>query len=78
MQTLTPTKKAAIHWNLATLAQERGMNGAQIARQLGLHKSTVCLWLKTPSLPGIHKKDQVLERLCQILDCDLSDLIEVG
>lgn len=77
MKTLSAPRKNVIRWNLAALAKQKKLSGSQIAFRLGLHKTTVCDWMRLNTLPNMEKQDQILKQLCTILDCNLSDLIEI-
>lgn len=60
--------------NLSRMMGERKMNIAEVARKTGLHRNGITR-LYYEQTDGI--KFDTLEKLCEALDCNLTDLLEI-
>jgi putative transcriptional regulator len=59
--------------NLSRLLGERKMTQAELARKSGVNKNTVCaLYNEFADRISI----DTLDRICEVLECELSDLME--
>lgn len=59
-------------WRLRSLMVRRKMSSEQLAKLIGRDWRTIDRWRSTPAMPSIG--EVALHKLCQALDCDLSDL----
>lgn len=63
-----------IKWYLDRVMAVKGKSGKVLADELGVHPNTVYKLRNTSEMPMISGKR--LSKLCEILKCQLSDLIE--
>ena len=58
--------------NLRRIMHERGKNGADMARYLGVGKSRVSSWMNAQHIP----RPDMVDKICEYLNCTRSDLME--
>ena len=63
---------ASMTSNIAALREQAGLTQRDIAQELGVTETTIANWERGRS--GLDWIDRLI-RLCQVLDCDLTDLI---
>ncbi len=61
--------------NIAVLRENMGLTQREVAQSLGVTETTIANWERGRS--GLDWIDRLI-RLCQILDCELEDLIDYG
>lgn len=60
------------YWRFRSLMVRKRMSSEQLAKLIGRDWRTIDRWRSTPTMPPIG--EVALHKLCQALDCDLSDL----
>ncbi|HYX18568.1 MAG TPA: helix-turn-helix transcriptional regulator [Nostoc sp.] len=65
-----------IKWRLNRLMAERRISGKDLAKELNVHPNTIYRLRRTDEMPSID--GNMLEKLCNVLGCELTDLIERG
>ena len=58
--------------NLRRIMHERGKNGADMARYLGVGKSRVSSWMNAQHIP----RPDMVDKMCAYLNCTRTDLME--
>lgn len=64
----------SIKWRLNRLMAERRISGKDLAKELNVHPNTIYRLRRTDEMPSID--GNMLEKLCDALRCELTDLIE--
>lgn len=64
--------KAIFAKNLIRYMEIRNLNSSDLARSLKVSKQSVSFWINAEKMPRMDK----IEKLCQILGCNKSDLLE--
>lgn len=60
---------------LNVLLDEKGMNGSQVASLMGVHRRVIHRYV---TMPEIKIDLGTLQQLCEVLDCEPNELIELG
>lgn len=63
-----------IKWRLNRLMAERRISGKDLAKEINVHPNTIYRLRQTDEMPSID--GNMLEKLCNALECELTDLIE--
>jgi len=63
-----------IIWRLNRLMAERRVTGKELATRLAVHPNTISKLRRTDEMPLIN--GELLDKLCNYLNCNLTDLIE--
>lgn len=63
-----------IRWKLREVMARKKVTNRDLAQAIGIHEGSVSRLKSADEMPRIDGK--TLEQLCQVLNCELSDLIE--
>ena len=75
MKTLKIDKQTMVlKWRLRELMARRKITNRKLAEKLGMHETSIARMKAPDIMPKID--GNTLTKLCQILDCDISDLLE--
>jgi putative transcriptional regulator len=63
-----------IKWKLNLLMADRRITGKELAAELDIHPNTIYRLRRMDEMPSID--GNLLDRLCEVLRCNVTDLIE--
>lgn len=63
-----------IIWKLRQLMEEKRITGKELAERVGKHYNTIYRFRESNEMPSID--GNLLNKLCNALDCSLNDLVE--
>ena len=67
------TKNMAIKWRLRQMMAERRITNVDLAERIGKHPNSITYLRRTDTMPRVDA--ELLESLCNALNCDISDLL---
>ncbi len=63
-----------IYWKLNRVMADKRITGKELAQMLEVHPNTVSKLRRTDEMPSINGR--MLAKLCQMLQCQFTDLLE--
>lgn len=64
-----------IKWDLRAVMARQNVTQTQLAKEMGVNRSTVKSWYDRDEMPSFQDAAKTLDRLCKVLRCKLSDLM---